>query len=146
MQLKGKTALVTGGARRIGAALCEALAAEGCRVVIHYNRSAHPAESLAARLRRNGAQAWTVAGDFQTGNHRTGNYRMPRSADHVVRQAVAVALKASAQRTRGGQGRAFSAGVGRHHRPDCLCGQRSAPTGIRTDDRRQMTDGQRMED
>ena len=47
MQLKGKTALVTGGARRIGAALCEALAAEGCRVVIHYNRSARPAEALA---------------------------------------------------------------------------------------------------
>lgn len=83
MQLKGKTALVTGGARRIGAALCKALAAEGCRVVIHYNRSAHPAEALAARLRRNGAQAWTVAGDFRT----------PRSADHVVRQAVAVAGK-----------------------------------------------------
>jgi len=88
MQLKGKTALVTGGARRIGAALCEALAAEECRVVIHYNRSAHPAEALAARLRRNGAQVWTVAGDF-----RTGDYRTPRSAEHVVRQAVALAGK-----------------------------------------------------
>ncbi|MDD5678431.1 MAG: SDR family oxidoreductase [Kiritimatiellae bacterium] len=86
MQLKGKTALVTGGARRIGAALCEALAAEGCRVVIHYNRSAHPAAALAARLRRNGARAWTVPGDF-----RTGDYQTSRSADRVVRQAVAVA-------------------------------------------------------
>lgn len=93
MNLKGKTALVTGGARRIGAALCEALAAEGCRVVIHYNRSVRPAEALAARLRRNGAQAWTVSGDFRTGDYRTGDYRMTRSADHVVRQAVAVAGK-----------------------------------------------------
>ena len=98
MKLKGKTALVTGGARRIGATLCEALAAEGCRVVIHYNRSAHPAEALAARLRRNGAQAWTVSGDFRSGNHRpgnhrSGNHRLPCSADHVVRQAVAVAGK-----------------------------------------------------
>lgn len=93
MQLKGKTALVTGGARRIGAALCEALAAEGCRVVIHYNHSARPAATLAARLRRNGAQAWTVAGDFRTGDYRTGDYRAARSADHVVRQAVAVAGK-----------------------------------------------------
>ena len=93
MQLKGKTVLVTGGARRIGAALCEALAAEGCRVVIHYNRSARPAAALAARLRRNGAQAWTVAGDFQTGDCRTGDCRSPCSADHVVRQAVAVAGK-----------------------------------------------------
>lgn len=83
MKLKGKTALVTGGARRIGAALCEALAAEGCRVVIHYNRSARPAAALAARLRRNGAQAWTVAGDFQA----------PRFADRVVRRAVAAAGK-----------------------------------------------------
>lgn len=83
MQLKGKTALVTGGARRIGAALCEALAAEGCRVVIHYNHSASPAKALAARLRRNGAQAWMVAGDL----------RSPRSAGEVVRQAVAVAGK-----------------------------------------------------
>ncbi|MFH1477964.1 MAG: SDR family NAD(P)-dependent oxidoreductase [Verrucomicrobiota bacterium] len=88
MQLKGKTALVTGGARRIGAALCKALAAEGCRVVIHYNRSAHPAEMLVARLRRNGAQVWSVAGDLQTGDD-----RMPPSADQVVRQAAAVAGK-----------------------------------------------------
>lgn len=83
MKLKGKTVLVTGGARRIGAALCEALAAEECRVVIHYNRSAHPAKALAARLRRNGMHAWTVAGDFRT----------PHSADRVVRQAVTVAGK-----------------------------------------------------
>jgi len=83
MKLKGKTALVTGGARRIGAALCEALAEEGCRVVIHYNRACRPAEALAARLRRNGAQAWTVAGNFRT----------LRSVNHIVRQAVAVAGK-----------------------------------------------------
>lgn len=83
MNLKGKTALVTGGARRIGAALCEALAAQGCRVVIHYNRSARPAEALAARLRRKGAQAWTVAGDL----------RASHSAGQVVCQAVAVAGK-----------------------------------------------------
>ena len=93
MNLNGKTALVTGGARRIGAALCEALAAEGCRVVIHYNRAERPAAALAARLRRAGAQVWTVAGDFRTGDYRTGDYRMPRSADHVVRRAVAVAGK-----------------------------------------------------
>jgi len=93
MKLKGKTALVTGGARRIGAALCEALAEEGCRVVIHYNRSAQSASALAARLRRNGAQAWTVSGDFRTDDYRAGNHRAPRSADHIVRQAVAVAGK-----------------------------------------------------
>ena len=78
--------MVTGGARRIGAELCRALAAAGCLVVIHYNRSARPAEKLAAYLRRNGAQAWTVAGDFRAGNH-----RLPRAADQLMRQAWAVA-------------------------------------------------------
>lgn len=88
MQLKGKTVMVTGGARRIGAALCQALAAAGCRVVIHYNRSAQPAEKLAARLRRNNAQAWTVAGDFLVGKHRAAG-----TADQVMCQAWAVAGK-----------------------------------------------------
>lgn len=83
MNLKGHTALVTGGARRIGAALCQALSAEGCRVVIHYNRSGRAAAALAARLRASGGKAWTVAGDFQT----------PSFADELVEQALAAAGK-----------------------------------------------------
>ena len=47
MNLKGKVALVTGGAVRIGAAICRALAAEGTRVVIHYRRSKKEALALA---------------------------------------------------------------------------------------------------
>ncbi len=86
MQLKGKTALVTGGGRRIGAALCEGLAAQGCRVVIHYNHSARPAATLAARLRRKGVKSWTVAGDFLSGDG-----RVPQAADRVVLQALDVA-------------------------------------------------------
>jgi NAD(P)-dependent dehydrogenase (short-subunit alcohol dehydrogenase family) len=37
--MKGKVVLVTGGAKRIGRAVCLALAAEGARVAIHYGRS-----------------------------------------------------------------------------------------------------------
>jgi NAD(P)-dependent dehydrogenase (short-subunit alcohol dehydrogenase family) len=37
--MKGKVVLVTGGAKRIGRAICLALAAEGARVAIHYGRS-----------------------------------------------------------------------------------------------------------
>jgi NAD(P)-dependent dehydrogenase (short-subunit alcohol dehydrogenase family) len=43
-----RTAIVTGGAKRIGAALTRALAADGWHVLIHHNRSAAEAEALAA--------------------------------------------------------------------------------------------------
>lgn len=48
-------ALVTGGARRIGAAFVEALAAEGFQLAIHCNRSRAEAEALAARIAATGA-------------------------------------------------------------------------------------------
>lgn len=45
-----RTAIVTGGARRIGAAIVRALSADGWHVLIHYNRSADEAEALAAEI------------------------------------------------------------------------------------------------
>lgn len=42
-----RTVLVTGGARRLGAAIVRALAAEGWRVVVHHHRSAADAERIA---------------------------------------------------------------------------------------------------
>jgi pteridine reductase len=47
MTLKGKVALITGGAVRIGAAICRALAAESASVVIHFRRSKSEAVALA---------------------------------------------------------------------------------------------------
>ena len=47
-----ETAIVTGGAKRIGAEICRALAADGWHVLIHYNRSKDEAEALAAELGR----------------------------------------------------------------------------------------------
>ncbi|HEX8215777.1 MAG TPA: SDR family NAD(P)-dependent oxidoreductase [Allosphingosinicella sp.] len=46
-----RTAVVTGGARRIGAALCRALAEDGWHVLIHCLQSRLEAEALAAELR-----------------------------------------------------------------------------------------------
>ncbi|MBN8548204.1 MAG: SDR family oxidoreductase [Deltaproteobacteria bacterium] len=43
-------ALVTGGGTGIGAACCEALAAEGFCVAVHYNHSREAAERVSARL------------------------------------------------------------------------------------------------
>ena len=45
-----RTAIVTGGAKRIGAALSRALAADGWHVLIHCNRSRAEADALAAEL------------------------------------------------------------------------------------------------
>jgi 3-oxoacyl-[acyl-carrier protein] reductase len=48
--LAGKGVLVTGGAGGIGSACVRAFAAEGARVVVHYNTSAERAEELAAEV------------------------------------------------------------------------------------------------
>jgi len=45
-----KTALITGGARRIGKAMASHLAANGWSVAIHYNKSEAPAKELAGKL------------------------------------------------------------------------------------------------
>ncbi|MEM1167256.1 MAG: SDR family oxidoreductase [Planctomycetota bacterium] len=48
-------ALITGGARRVGAATARALAARGCDIRVTYRRSARDAERLAGELRVLGA-------------------------------------------------------------------------------------------
>src|SRR5436190_14326505 len=51
MEFEGpRTAIVTGGAKRIGAEIVRALAADGWHVLIHYNRSAAEAEALAREV------------------------------------------------------------------------------------------------
>ena len=50
MDLSGKTALVTGGARRVGRAIVEELARAGARVAIHHHDSAREADELARTL------------------------------------------------------------------------------------------------
>jgi pteridine reductase len=50
--LAGRTALVTGAAKRVGAAIAEALHGAGADVVIHYGRSGEAARTLAGRLER----------------------------------------------------------------------------------------------
>src|SRR5215471_10655813 len=48
--LEGRTALVTGGARRVGAAIARRLHADGANVLLHYRDSAADADQLAAEL------------------------------------------------------------------------------------------------
>jgi len=54
-----RTALVTGGARRVGAAFTRALAARGYRVAIHYRSGAADARALAADV-GGGAQVYAA--------------------------------------------------------------------------------------
>ncbi|MBI3547563.1 MAG: glucose 1-dehydrogenase [Elusimicrobia bacterium] len=62
-RLSGKAAVVTGGARGIGAAIAERLAADGADVVINYSKSAGEAEAVAARIRAAGGKARTIKAD-----------------------------------------------------------------------------------
>ena len=48
--MQGKTVLVTGGAKRVGAVICRRLQAAGANVVIHYRSSLHEAIALRAEL------------------------------------------------------------------------------------------------
>lgn len=63
--LNGKVVLVTGAARRIGAAIVTRLHQNGARVAIHYRRSANEADGLATRLNDERADsAATFAADL----------------------------------------------------------------------------------
>lgn len=68
--LQGEVALVTGGARRIGAAICRALAAEGAAIIVHHHRSKPEAIALVEELRQGGAQAWTLRADLSKARDR----------------------------------------------------------------------------
>lgn len=57
--LKGKTVLITGAARRVGATIAGELHAAGANLVIHYRSSAPDAENLARQL--NGIRADSAA-------------------------------------------------------------------------------------
>ncbi len=59
-----RAALITGGARRIGAAIARALAREGYALALHANRSRGEAEKLAAEIEAAGGRARVVLADL----------------------------------------------------------------------------------
>jgi NAD(P)-dependent dehydrogenase (short-subunit alcohol dehydrogenase family) len=61
---KTRTALITGGARRLGRAFAVSLAGAGWDIAIHYNASAKPASELAAAISSMGRRAYTVQADL----------------------------------------------------------------------------------
>jgi NAD(P)-dependent dehydrogenase (short-subunit alcohol dehydrogenase family) len=81
MELEGKTVLVTGGAVRIGRAICLAFARTGARVVIHHHASGAAAKELAAEIRASGGTAFTVG----------GNLAQTDAVEGILRDAVSAA-------------------------------------------------------
>lgn len=64
ISLLGKTALVTGAAKRLGRAIALALADEGCNLIIHYYQSADEAEEVVREIKAKGVNAWAIKADL----------------------------------------------------------------------------------
>lgn len=64
MDLKGKVAIVTGGARDIGKAVSKALAKQGAKVVINYFDNETQANETLREIEGEGGQAMLVQGDM----------------------------------------------------------------------------------
>ena len=63
MKLKGKVAVVTGGARDIGRAICVKLAEEGAKVVVNYFGSEKDSEETLNAIKSAGGEAISVQAD-----------------------------------------------------------------------------------
>lgn len=73
-----KTAVVTGGAQRIGGAISQALADDGWSVAIHYHDSSDTAVALADTIKSEGGGATTIGADL----------RDPKAGAEIVAQAT----------------------------------------------------------
>jgi 3-oxoacyl-[acyl-carrier protein] reductase len=63
--LKGKTVIITGGARGIGRACCLEFAAAGATVVFTYNKSSKEAEELGGHLKESGRPYLSIQADVR---------------------------------------------------------------------------------
>jgi 3-oxoacyl-[acyl-carrier protein] reductase len=64
LQLEGKVALVTGGSRGLGKAICLELAAEGVKVAVNYRRNPRKAGAVVEQIRTaHGVEAMAVRAD-----------------------------------------------------------------------------------
>lgn len=64
INLSKKTALVTGSAKGLGAAIVKALARVGAKVVVHYRKSKKEAEKTLAEVKKYSPKSFMVSGDL----------------------------------------------------------------------------------
>ena len=65
LELRGRTALVTGAAKRVGKSIALALARQGVRLGVHYNSSHEGAEAALAEFRAAGGDGVLLAADLR---------------------------------------------------------------------------------
>jgi hypothetical protein len=90
--LSGRTALVTGSARRLGRAIALALAGEGADVAVHYGSSSAEAQEVAGRIDHLGRRSALVEADLADPQQAAGlldeaSKRIGRPIDLLVNNA-----------------------------------------------------------
>ncbi len=73
--LKGQIALVTGGGRGIGRAICLELAARGATVFVNYNRSGAAAAEVVAQIETTGGKAHSMQADVSDAEQVTAMFK-----------------------------------------------------------------------
>ncbi len=82
MMLRGKVALVTGAARRLGREISLGLAREGADVILHSNKSS--TEGVAEAIEREGRRTWAIRADLAIPDQvETLAQEALRSAGHI---------------------------------------------------------------
>ncbi|MBD6620889.1 SDR family oxidoreductase [Komarekiella sp. 'clone 1'] len=69
--LTDKVAIVTGGSGGIGSAICERLAIEGAKVVVHYGGHANSANEIVKKIKTNGGEAVAIQANLSNGDEVT---------------------------------------------------------------------------
>src|ERR1700687_3554119 len=104
-QTAPRTALITGGARRIGRAIAPALAPAGYAVVLHALRSRAEAENLADEIAAAGGRATVVLADLANADRprisrrRCFISRRPKASPASPSRSMAASIRAGAPPT-----------------------------------------------
>jgi acetoacetyl-CoA reductase len=90
LNLRGAVAIVTGGSRGIGAAICEELGREGAKVVVNYSGSQEPAEEIAEKIKQTGGGGEAVAIQADVSDPNDAQRLIDQTVEHFGRVDILV--------------------------------------------------------